>query len=452
MKWLGRLGLRTRLMVIGLSGLTVALAVGGFVFYNALLFSITRTLDNEALSAAGQVAAMVDADQIPDPIPISGAQIVQIIDQQGRVVGGSVTADRLTPLLRPTELAAAVGGSAITVSGARAGLDGPLRVVGVAAGPADDRRHIVVALQIRDLDHSTSVLRVALLIGFPVLVALLGAIAWRVIGWTLRPVEGLRAAAERISGTGRSESLPVPTSNDEIRSLAETLNSMLARLSAARARQRDFVADAAHELRSPLASIRVQLEVAQHLGRNGTLPAEVLLDVERLSAVVEDLLFLARVDADARGPANPTSFDVRELLREIAAENTGHSVVVTRGPGPAVEIIADRDEIRRAITNLVANSLRYADARVELDVDRDVQNVAISVADDGPGIAVADRERIFERFTRLDDARARDSGGSGLGLPIVRELIRRAGGTLAFQDVPTGSRVEVLLPVAHRLD
>ncbi len=397
---------------------------------------------------ADQVAAMVDDNRLPNPIPVSGAQLVQVVDAQDRVIAGSLTADRLTPLLRPAELGAAEGRSALVVAGDRAGLDGPLRVVTLAAGPAANRQHVIVGVRVRDVERSASELRTVLLFGFPLLLAVLAAIAWRVIGWTLGPVESLREAAERIGGTGRDEKLPVPTANDEIHALATTLNTMLDRLAAARRRQRDFVADAAHELRSPLASIRTQLEVAEHLGDGGTLPHDVLADVDRLSAVIEDLLLLAKADAHARAPAVPTAFEVRALLTEIAAAKTISPAQVSVATGPAVHILADRAEIRRAVTNLVDNAARYARESVELAVAREPGLVRISVTDDGPGIDESDREKVFDRFTRLDDARDRETGGTGLGLAIVRELIRRAGGAVAFRDPdgPTGITAEIRLP------
>jgi signal transduction histidine kinase len=261
-----------------------------------------------------------------------------------------------------------------------------------------------------------------------------------VIGWALRPVEQLRAGAEQIytlragSDEPREERLPVPPAADEVRALAVTLNGMLDRLAAARQRQRLFVADAAHELRSPLASMRAQIEVADRLGEGGSLPAELLADLNRLSGLVEDLLLLARADADARPPAHPGPVDCQALLADVAAAYAGQRVPVTVAPGPDCSVLADADELRRAVDNLVANAVRHTTSRVQLAVDLQGGEVLLTVLDDGPGVPEGDRERVFERFTRLDDARARDLGGSGLGLPIVRELVRRAGGEVSLTD------------------
>jgi signal transduction histidine kinase len=434
-----RLSLRARLMIIGLTGVAVALILGGLAFYAALTASINRTLDNEALASARDVAALVNENRLPSTVPVSGTQVIQVVDAQQRVVAGSATADRLTPLLRPDELERALAGEALVVDGVRLGSDEPLRVRAVAAGPAAEPVAVIAAVPFGDVLAIRAALRNALLITFPVLLGTLAAIAYRVIGWALRPVEVLRAGAEQISTlrAGSSEPrdrLPVPPAADEIRALAVTLNGMLDRLAVARQRQRLFVADAAHELRSPLASMRAQIEVADRLGEGGGLPAELLADLNRLSGLVEDLLLLARADADARPPARPEPLDGRALLGEVAAAYAGGRVPVTVAPGPEVWVMADVEELRRAVDNLVANAVRHAAHRVELAADLDRDQVVLTVRDDGPGVAESDRERVFERFTRLDDARARDQGGSGLGLPIVRELVRRAGGEVALTD------------------
>ena len=347
-----QLSLRARLMIIGVTGVAVALILGGLAFYAALTASINRTLDNEALASAKDVAVLVNENRLPSTLPVSGSQVIQVVDSQQRVVAGSATADRLTPLLSPEELERALVGEALVVDGVRLGSDEPLRVRAVRAGPAADPVAVIAAVPFGDVLAIRAALRNALLITFPVLLGVLAAIAYRVIGWALRPVEELRAGAEQIStlraGSGEAlERLPVPPAADEIRALAVTLNGMLDRLAAARQRQRLFVADAAHELRSPLASIRAQVEVAERLGEGGSLPADLLADLNRLSALVEDLLLLARVDADARPPARPGPVDCRALLSEITAAYAGRRVPVTIARGPDVRAMADADELRR---------------------------------------------------------------------------------------------------------
>jgi signal transduction histidine kinase len=444
-------------MIIGLAGVATALIMGGLAFFGALTYSVDRTLDNETLASAEEVAQMINHSRLPSPIPISGAQVVQVVDAQQRVIGGSVTADRLTPLLRPEELARALTGQAVIVDGIRLGISGPLRVRAIQAGTAAAPVSIMVGLPFGDVLATRTALRNALLITFPLLLGALALIAWRVIGWTLRPVEQLRSGAEKISRTRRisgpagSERLPVPPAADEIRALAVTLNEMLDRLGEAQERQRSFVADAAHELRSPLASISAQLEVAQRLGEGGTLPADLMVDVKRLSGLVEDLLLLARADADTRPPARAKPVDAGDLVSEVAKGYSDARVPVIVAADEQLMIMVDAEELRRAVGNLIENAVRHARSGAVVAAFADHDQAVIRISDDGPGIAPEDRERVFERFTRLDDARGRNSGGAGLGLAIVRELITRAGGTvrLTAAEAPWNLQAEVRVPLAE---
>ena len=319
-----------------------------------------------------------------------------------------------------------------------------------AAGTAADPLRVLVARPTADLTQSVHLLRTTLLITFPLLVALLALVAWRVMGATLRPVEALRAGAEEITGGARSDRLPVPDSRDEIHRLAVTLNDMLHRLDTARVRQRAFVADAAHELRSPLTNMRTELEVAQRLPDTTDWPAlahDLLTDVDRLSRLVDDLLLLARADdGSTRVPARRAeTVELGRLLGEVAAR---YPAVRYERPAAPLRTRGERDAIGRVVANLLDNAVRHAASSVRLTVVADGADQMISVSDDGPGIPVGDRERVFDRFTRLDDARARDAGGSGLGLAIVRELVRRHGGTVGLRDAapPPGLRVDVRLP------
>jgi signal transduction histidine kinase len=421
-------------MLLGVTGVAVALAIGSIVLYAVLVVAIERTVDGSAHATASDVVRMAEAGTLPDPLPVSGAQVVQVVDAAGRIVAASVNADRLTPLLRPAELAQARKGAALTVQGARAGLSGPLRVVAAPVGPADRTGTVIVAEQVRDLEHSQRVLGRSLLVTYPLLLAVLAVISWWLIGRTLGPVEGLRAGAARISGTGRDERLPVPDTADEVHALAVTLNDMLDRLATSRERQRTFVADAAHELRSPLASMRTQLEVAQRLGEGGELADDLLADVQRLSRMVEDLLLLARAGADHQAPSRRESFDAQSLLGEVAGRYAAARVPVHVATGAAVFVSADREELRRVLSNLVDNAVRHAGTEVVLAAEVREGQGLLTVTDDGPGIPLPDRQRVFDRFTRLDDARSRDAGGSGLGLAIVRELLRRSGGTITLAD------------------
>jgi signal transduction histidine kinase len=269
------------------------------------------------------------------------------------------------------------------------------------------------------------------------------------VGRALRPVEQLRRGAEEITDAAAERRLPVPSGDDEVHRLALTLNGMIDRLEGGRRRQRAFVADAAHELRSPLASIRTQLEVAARRADrggpalSGSDVADVLLDTDRLARLIDDLLLLARID-ESGGVAGCTDVvELRSLCAEVVAR-CGSSV--TLAGGQSVTVRGDREQLRRVVSNLVDNAVRHAASSVTVAVTRSGRDALLSIVDDGPGIPEADRNRVFERFTRLDDARARDQGGAGLGLAIVRELVRGHGGSVVLGDAAPGLRVEVRLP------
>ncbi|HEX7461218.1 MAG TPA: HAMP domain-containing sensor histidine kinase [Dermatophilaceae bacterium] len=443
------LSLRARLMAVGVTGVALALALGSVVLYAVLTITVNGAVDDGAYASARAVAAMVDDNTLPDPLPVSGSQVMQVVDSSGAVVRASVSADRLTPLLRSPELVKALAGERISVPGARAGLTGTLRVIAVRAGSASARSSIIVAVPVNEIEQSQQVLRNTLLVTYPPLVVVMALIAWRVIGWTLRPVEMLRSGAARISGSDQDERLAVPESADEIRALAVTLNDMLDRLAAARGRQRAFVADSAHELRSPLASLRTQLEVAQRLGEGGELATDLLADVTRLAALVEDLLLLARAGSDARPPSRRESLDVRALLVATASRYVDARVPVSVSGGPAVYASVNAEELARVVANLVDNAMRHARSSVVLAVRAEGGRAVLTVVDDGPGIPAGERERVFERFARLDDARDRDAGGTGLGLAIVRELLRRSGGSISLEDNPDGQGLTAVVHLAR---
>ena len=426
--------------------------LGAGIAAGAVLLVVTgsRTLqaavDSGALQTAREVATLVDGRRLPDPVP-AGAEstaAIQVVDAHGRVRAASVNSDRLVALLRPGELASVRAGKRLVLSGQRLGLNGPLRVVGVPAGPAGDPQTVVVAVDFRGARSGARVLLVGLAIGAPLLLAVVAAATWMVTGRALRPVEELRRGAATITGADR---LPLPPAQDEIRRLAETLNDMLARLEAAKARQRSFVSDAAHELRSPLASARTQLEVAAAVDAGtpaGDLAAGVLLDVQRLGRLVDDLLLLARLDEAPNRPRQPV--DLVELATEALGRYASARVPVVLDPcqdGPCV-VSADPGAVRRVLANLVDNAVRHARGSVHVTVGPGL----LRVTDDGPGIPAPDRNRVFDRFTRLQVDRGRDSGGAGLGLAIVRELVAAHGGSVTLGDAGPGLVVTVRIPAA----
>jgi signal transduction histidine kinase len=285
------------------------------------------------------------------------------------------------------------------------------------------------------------------LIGGPLAVLLMGGATYLVVALTLRPVAALRHGAADITRTGLADKrLPVPSARDEIHRLAVTLNGMLDRIDSATKRQRTFVGDAAHELRSPLASLRVQLEVAQRLGPQEdwkSLVDDVLVDVGRLDRLVNDLLALARMDEHASVLPRQLPVRLDSLAEEVVGGYRYARVPVLLSVAAPVSVVGDPDGLRRILVNLIDNAVRYATNCVEVAVDRTGDGgpaAVVTVTDDGPGIPGAERERVFDRFYRLEASRSRESGGTGLGLPIVRELARSHNGTVGLADRPDGAR------------
>jgi signal transduction histidine kinase len=445
--WFRRRSLRARLTLVSVAVLAAGLLAGGILVVAVLNFALVRAINVETQDTARAVATLVTQGALTEPIAASAGVQVQVVDAQGRVLAVSATADRLVPILYPDELRSLPDGRVTVIPGDRIGMRGPVRVVAMEAGKPTEQKRVLVARSAADAAAGVHVLRVTLLIAYPILIALLAAVSWRVVGAALRPVEALRAGAEDITGRARSDRLPVPDSRDEIHRLAVTLNDMLHRLDSARARQRAFVADAAHELRSPLTNMRTELEVAQRLPDDTDWPAlssDLLTDVERLSRLVDDLLLLARADdAATRAAAPMVPVELGGLLAQVAAKYP--TVGYAQPPAP-LTVSGEPDALARAVTNLLDNGLRHAASTVTLTAAPDGPDAVITVIDDGPGIPAADRKRVFDRFTRLDDGRARDAGGAGLGLAIVRELVRRHHGTITLSDATPGLRAQIRLP------
>jgi signal transduction histidine kinase len=490
-RWWRRRGLRARVTLIAALGLLVALIAGDLLLLNTLRDSLTRSVDDTARSGATEVAALINADRLPDPVPVAaGTVTIQVLGPSGRIVNVSPDADRLVPMVAPPQAASlANSDTAILVHGAPFDMPSLLRVAVVRA---DGGELVIAAVPYSSAEDSLAVVAHALIFGTPVLfIVFVGAI-WLAVGSTLRPISLLRRGAARVTGAGVPADLPVPEARDEVRLLALTLNDMLSRLAGAQQRQRSLVSDTAHELRSPITSIRTQLEVAldHPSGQDWASTArDVHADVLRLARLAEDLLLLARLDEQADlGDAGRQGelidmgalacavvaryADARVPVAVVAPETGGIRVAEA---GKAVEVVqalevvevvevmevmevmevaGNRDRLDRMVVNLIDNAVRYAKSSVTVSVVQSGQWGELTVTDDGPGIDEADRERAFDRFARLDDARSRcgdDADGAGLGLAIVRATAQAHGGTARLDANPPpvpGLRAVVRLPTA----
>jgi signal transduction histidine kinase len=419
---------RVRIVAIAAGVTAVAVAVAAVL----LVRSVERSLTDEArrlgearlartvafLASGGAVEQATSAAAAPDDAGV----FLQIVSADGDVLAAS-------PGVPFGDLPFSVR------------LPAPDTVVSSAAlpGPGGGVR-IFAASPLENVRRSVQAIERALWFVVPALVLLVAGLAWALTGRALRPVEAIRAEVEVISGSTMHRRVPEPTAHDEIGRLARTMNAMLGRLERASIRQREFVADASHELRSPVTTIRTELEVAVARGNDTDWQAtavRVLAAEARLEALIGDLLELARLDEGASTGGDDEAVDLVELARAHAGpavDVSGNEPVILRG---------NRLQLERACTNLIDNARRHARARVAVTVEPG----RLIVDDDGPGIPAADRERVFERFTRLEEARDRDHGGTGLGLALARGIATRHGGTIRAEDSPLGgARLVLELP------
>ena len=312
----------------------------------------------------------------------------------------------------------------------------------------EDDVQVLVARSLEDVAESVVTLAALMALGVPVALVLIGATTWIVVGRALRPVEHIRAEAASIDGARLDRRVPEPRSEDEVGRLARTMNLMLDRLETSARRQRQLVADTSHELRSPLASIRQSAEVASahpEAMPPQELTSTVLAESVRMQGIVDDLLLLARADErDLR--LRSTDVDLDDLVYAETSRLKTHPVEVTSQVQP-VRTTGDASALTRVVRNLVDNAERHAHTRLHLELSQTADAALIAIEDDGPGVPEEERERIFERFVRLDASRARDDGGSGLGLAIVHEIIAAHGGEVGVGESSLGgARFEVRLP------
>jgi signal transduction histidine kinase len=431
--------------MIGLSALLVL----------RLRASLIGGIDGAARQRAQDVAAAVAAGT-PGPLLSSeeGEAAIQVVAANGSVTASSANIEGEPRLFTFPASGPNADVKARAVHGLPLGENGTYRVVAVTVTGQGAPPTVYVALPTAEVQRTVAELSGALTVGLPLAVLLLGGVGWLVLGRALQPVEGLRRQAADITAAGLHRRLEVPAARDELGRLAETLNDMLARLEQSTARQRQFVADAAHELRSPIAALLAQLEVAaRHPGRtdwSAAVPV-LLTDTTRVSRLVDDLLRLARLDALPRLGHEPVDLDdlvfaeVR-LLRNRTALRIDESAV------SAARVDGDPDALARVVRNLLDNAIKHARTRVRISLSTTAGTARLVVDDDGPGIPEPDRQRVFERFTRLDDARSRDAGGFGLGLAIVHDVVRIQGGAVRVDDNIPGARFTVTLPATPRAE
>lgn len=444
----------------------MALIVAGAALVVLVDQSLRRTAEDAALTQADQLAerlagnyqgnergnAIEAIDAIVAPNGLAQIVIDYAPDDDSippEVLSSSDPLDDLPPV---TDLMLPPGEVAVIPSTWLRLADGNVtEVVMVVRGAYTLGRKLVVvtASPLDSVHAATSTVLHYLLVGVPILILVAGAATYLFAGRALRPVEAIRAQVASMTERDLSKRVPVPAARDEVRRLAETMNAMLARLQGAQGVQRRFVADASHELRSPLATIATGLELLAR--ENGTAdPATIATlraETARLSRLVDDLLMLARADERGLQPRRE-EVDLDEVVQAERARLT-HSPVRVQVHAEPARVIGDRGQLARAVRNLVDNARRHARSQMLITVRRDGAHAVVEVADDGPGVPPADRTRVFERFVRLDDARARADGGAGLGLAIVAEVAAAHGGSVEVTDAPIGGALfRLAVPLA----
>jgi signal transduction histidine kinase len=428
----------------------LALAAGGAWVLNAHRVSLIDNIETAARLRARDVAATVAGGPPTSPLSVTPGDesVVQVIDAQGRVVAASANIQgepRITTLdPGPT------GYTVRTLSRLPVG-DSSFRVVARRVSNRSGTYIVYVAGSLDAVGTSTHSVARLLLIGLPVLLLIVGGTTWVVSGRALRPVEAIRQEVEAIGAEDLHRRVPEPDTEDEVGRLARTMNAMLVRLDDATERQRRFVADASHELRSPLTGIRARLEVdlAYPDGADWrSTEQDVLEDAIRLQHLVDDLLALAASDAVASEVSARVPVDLDEIVLSEARRlrsRTAHRIDTASVSG--AQLPGAPDALARAVRNLLDNAARHARSTVTITLTESDTAVTLTVADDGPGIPFDQQARIFERFTRLDDGRARDAGGTGLGLAITHDVVVAHGGTIEVDNAP-GARFTVSFPLA----
>ncbi|MDE3223173.1 MAG: HAMP domain-containing protein [Acidobacteriota bacterium] len=444
-----RLTLRARTTVVAVVVFGAALAVGAPAFYVALNRAALSSVDATLTLQASAVANLVHQRSLPASLAgLNGeTSFVQVVDAKGRVLAQSPSTEGQGPLV--TFAPRRDGVTFRTIAQLAIGNEDSYRVIAYPVALAHQRVVIYAGASLATLHQSLNEARRGLFLGAPALLIVVALLTFWLVGRALRPVENLRAEVAAISGGDLHKRLAPLATRDEVARLATTMNETLDRLEVADRRLRDFVADASHELKSPLAAAQSELEVSVIHGTTADWPSAAraaLGDLERVRRIVDDLTTLARFDArDAR----PTLRDV-DLDELVIAECTRlqrvTDVAINYRNVSGARVQGEPEMLQRVVRNLLDNAVAHARTLVEVRLAQQGSRVELRVRDDGPGVPEEERARIFERFVRLDDSRARVSGGSGLGLAIVAEIVGAHDGSVGVEPTDGGATFFVLLP------
>ena len=413
---------------------------------------LLRSLSGSAPQRAAELAALAARGPLPDPLPPTGSPrltLLQVVAANGTVIASSSELRGVPAILAPDARAREI----IDHHGLPD--HGPWLTEPTPATIANRPVTVIVFTSLEEFSRSEQILGGLLAAAVPILSGLVGLLVWFVVGRSLRAVEVMRTDVANITAMQLDRRVVIPAADDELAKLARTLNDMLDRLEESHRRQHRFVADASHELRTPIANIRTALEVAAaHPARAdwASIADDVLRQDLRMQRLADDLLALARADLDS----TVTTFaavDLCDLVHEETSRRIPSSRTLAVVPGPVAVIVnGDREQLRRAVANLIDNALRHANRHVTVALSIGAAWAQVTVSDDGAGVPIDARDQVFDRFVRLDTDRANAGQGAGLGLSIVREIVTAHGGTVSILDgPPPGARFAMRLPLAPRL-
>ncbi len=437
-----RLSLRTRITAGALVVVVGAFSIAGLAILASAEQEMTHQIDTALRADAASTNQMLASGSTPALLDGPVDLYIQFVDRSNRVVGSGATAAGRPSLSAPDQ----ESGSIASVHDSSLG---ELRVLVVGVTGSPDLR-MVMARSSRSVGEVLDSLRWLLASLILVGSVFLGGLVWMVVGRSLRPVEYMRRTVERLDDSRLQTRVSLPGTRDELDQLARTLNEMLERLERAVEREHRFVADASHDLRTPLAAMRAILETepTDPLQAMKTR-ADALARLDQLQTLVEQLLALARSDGGAERPMHPVDLDDLVLVQARLLARRAPGLKVDTSMVSGGQVTGHEPDLDRLVENLASNAARYAESTVSFGVRQVASTVELTVDDDGPGIAHGDRELIFERFRTLDDSRTHSGSGAGLGLSIVANIVAAHHGTVTVGDSPSGgARFTVGLPAS----
>jgi len=448
--------IRARVATAASAVLALALLVSSVSLVVLVHRSLVANVDSAGRARVADVSVVIAASGLQPTISLSSGEtsLIQVVSADGRVLSSSDNIQGEAPVLEAVPASRAP----VTATIHDLPIGNNEQAFRVYAEPTDlpsGPGWVYVAHSLSQVDAAVASIVLVLSVGLPFLLFLVWSAVWVAIGKALAPIEAIRSRAVVI-GNDLSQRLPVPLARDEVYRLATTMNEMLFQLEASALRQERFMGDASHELRSPLTALRTQVDVAlahpERADFRETLQG-VHAEAARLGALIDDVLLLART-SERLSDKTAETVDLDELmLTEVKRLRLHGGVDVTVAHVDAVQVRGLARDIARMVSNLGDNAARHAASTVVVNLTRLGERAVITVADDGPGVPLQDRTRVFERFTRLDDARSRDSGagGAGLGLAIAQDIASVHGGAIHIEsraDGLDGAVFVISLPVA----